>query len=125
METALKPSKSVMWNTYDDAGLAQAKEAGRLGLILFTDDSKSSEYTVNSFENRVLERFFDRATFFKIAYTKDSHEAKLWGVSGGPTLVLFDPAKEPGSKAVLERLTGKRSASQLWFFLGKKLKAQK
>lgn len=102
--------KEIAWAEYDAAALQAA--SGKLVVLAFADDSKDCQSTLKALEDRALVKFHEKIVFLKTAYRKDSEEAKLWGVSAAPAVVLIDPTKEAGSKAVIERLVGKRNWTQ-------------
>jgi len=103
--------KEVSWTPYDDSAIANAN--GRVVLLAFANDSKESESTLKALEDRICVKFHEKVLFLKTEYRKDSDEAKKWGVSAAPAIVLIDPSKESGSKSVIDRQIGKRNAGQL------------
>ena len=115
--------KAITWTPYDEASLAAARESGKLVLLAFASDSKDSEATLKALEDRSIAKSHEKILFLKADYVKDGHAEKLWGVSYAPTILVVDPTKEAGSKAVIDRVTGKKSAASLRGTIEKGLRA--
>lgn len=117
--------KSVAWSDPDDKTFT----SGPRCLLFYTATGKSatsdadSESVMKALEDRSLVKFHARYVFSKVEFSKDSAEARKWGVSGAPTLLIVDPVQDAGPGAVTERLFGKRSTSQLRASLAKGLRA--
>ncbi len=110
LDAALKKysNSEITWNVYEDKALADAKEKNKLVVLLFTDDKKDSQDTAKALEDRVLAKHHEKLVFIKVPYTQGAEDAKKWGVNQAPSILLVDPAKEAGTKSVVDKLGGKQ-----------------
>jgi len=76
-------------------------------LVVGFDDEAGEALKV--LEDRSIVKFHDRCEFVRLPAKKDGEEAKKWGVSTFPALVLCDPSQESPEKSPIERLIGKKS----------------
>jgi len=116
--------RPISWNVYEGKALDSARTAEKLALVAFDDGGKDAQALFKALEDRMLARLQDKFTFIRIPHRKDSDEARTWAVSSAPTLLVVDPAKEAGPKAVLERISGKRTAAQLKAAMQKACRSQ-
>jgi hypothetical protein len=70
-------------------------------LVVAFDDEKSDG--LSALEDRSVVKYHSKCEFVKLTYQKDSDEAKKWGVTQTPAILICDPAEH-----VLERLVGKK-----------------
>lgn len=89
-------------------------------MIAFHDPAKD-EAALKALEDRSVVRLHDSFRFLKAEFRRDSDAAKAWGVSSVPTLLVVDPRKDPGAKAVLETVAGKKTPQQLRAVLQKSI----
>ncbi len=115
------PSKPIQWQAYTGS-LESFKESKKLVILAFTQDNKENEAVLKAIEERWISKVHDKCIFLQAAYEKDSPEVKKWGVNGSATLVLIDPSREEGSKAVMERIQGKTTVVRLKRLIDKSLK---
>ncbi len=106
-------NKEISWSGYDEATVSGARDSKKLIVFLFTDDKKDSEETAKALEDRSIAKHHDKMVFIKVAFNKDSDDCKRWGAVTAPTVMVVDPTKEAGSKAVLGQLTGKQKPQPL------------
>ncbi|MBI2930427.1 MAG: hypothetical protein HYY16_02145 [Planctomycetes bacterium] len=106
-------NKEITWGTLSEEALAEAKDQEKLVVLFWGDDKKESEEAAKMLEDRVVAKYHDKVVFLKAAYVSGSPEAKLWGTNACPMVMLIDPAKEAGGKAVVEKLSGKQKAMAL------------
>src|SRR5262249_4255487 len=117
-------ARPISWNVYEAKALEAARAAEKLALVAFDDGGKEGEGLLKSLEDRMLARLQDRFTFIRVEFRKDSDEARMWAVTSAPTLLVVDPAKEAGSHAVLERISGKKTPVQLKAVIQKACRSQ-
>lgn len=120
MESALKKysDRPIAWEALDAKALDEAKASGKLALVAFYDPARD-EAALKMLEDRTLVRLHDSFRFLRVEFKRDSEAAKAWGVTSSPTLLAVDPRKDPGAKAVLETVTGKKPPLQLRALLQK------
>lgn len=115
--------KQINWLQYTPEDLKAAREDGKkLLVVAFWADLKESNETLKALEDVAVAKLHDKCSFIKIAFKKDSEEAKLWGAAA-PTVLIVDPTKEPGLKAVIEKAAGKRDGPAFRALILKALKA--
>lgn len=117
--------KAIDWNTYDEGSLESAKNDKKLVILFFSDDKKDSEETAKALEDRCVAKYHAKLTFIKIAYARDSDDCKRWGANTCPMVMLVDPNKEAGSKAIVDKLSGKQKATALRGMISKGLEKVK
>lgn len=116
--------KEISWTAYGDDELAAAKQGNKLVVVAFaSDESKDCEATLKALEHRAIAGLHEKITFLKAAFTKDGHAEKLWSVTSAPTILIVDPSKDAGSKAIVERASGKKSPKELKSMIVKGLKS--
>jgi len=115
--------KEITWTAYDESAWGSARECGKLVVLVFASESHDSEATLKALEDRTLAKMHESVLFLRTTFVKDGPVEKSWGVMSAPTILLADPTKEAGSKAVLDRSSGKKSAGSLKSMLSKALKA--
>jgi len=111
--------KPILWN-------AEAPPEGSdkpMIVLLFADDSPGAAAAVASLEDRRVARMHGQCVFVRIAYRKDSPEAKEWNIPRAPTLLLLGSGKEFKPKSVLERSSDRKSPREMKAFLAKGLAA--
>jgi hypothetical protein len=94
------------WATMD---AKQAAPGARPIVLFVVDDRKESQETLKALEERELATLHEKVSFARLAWKKDSEEAKRWGAAQAPTIVVLDPA----DRDVLEKATGKKTAREL------------
>jgi YHS domain-containing protein len=94
------PQPRVALNSID-AALKQGKEDAKPVVILFMDASAKSKTWAENLGDKDLDEAFAKVTYSAVVFDKD--EAKKYGVSSAPGLVIVDPTAE-GTK-VLKTLT--------------------
>ena len=102
---------------------APAVEGARPIVLFLTDERKESLETLKALESAEIAPLHERVVFVKLAWKKDSEEAKKWGAAQAPTVLVLDPAtREP-----LEKVSGKKTARELKALIQKALahKAEK
>jgi hypothetical protein len=117
--------RPISWNLYEAKALESARAAGKLALVAFDDGGKEGEALLKGLEDRMLARLQDRFTFIRVPFRKESDEARLWGVSSAPMLLVIDPAGEAGgAHSVVERISGKKTPAQLKSLIQKVSRSQ-
>ncbi len=116
--------KEISWTAYSDDELAAAKQGNKLVVVAFaSDESKDCEATLKALEHRAIAGLHEKIVFLKAPFTKDGHAEKLWGVTSAPTVLIVDPTKDVGSRAIVDRGSGKKSPKELKSMIAKGLKA--
>ena len=72
----------------------------------------------------MLARQQDKFTFVRVQFRKESDEARIWAVASAPTLLVVNPNKDAGPQAVVERISGRKTAAQLKAVLQKACRSQ-
>jgi hypothetical protein len=126
MDAALQKyaPKPISWNVYESRGLESARSAGKLALLAFDDGGKDGDALLKALEDRMVARQHEGYTFVRVPFKKDSEEARAWAVTSALTLLIVDPAQDPGPKAVMEKSVGKKTPAQLKAFLQKASKVK-
>jgi hypothetical protein len=106
-------NKEISWGTLTESTCADAKDSKKLMVFLFSDDKKDSEETAKALEDRNIAKHHEKLVFVKVAYDKDNDDCKRFGVTSAPTVMIVDPTKELGSKAVMDKLVGKQKPMAL------------
>lgn len=88
-----------------------ASPGGKALLIVGFDDEKGE--SLKGFEDKTLVKYHERFDFVRLTLKKDADAAKKWGVTQGPAVFFCDGTKEAPEKNVLEKLTGKKTATTL------------
>ena len=102
--------KEIAWAAYDaKAGVTASEERKRLVLLGFVDEKKESAEALKALEDRQLVKYHDKFLFIRVAFKKDSEEARKWVVAQAPVLVIVDPAKG----VEVDRLSGRRSVKEI------------
>jgi len=101
--------REISWKAYEAKETVTTEDRKKLVLLGFSDEKKESVESLKALEDRQLAKYQDRFLFMKVAYKKDSEEAKKWGVSQAPTLVIVDPAKGD----VIDRIGPRKTAKDL------------
>ncbi len=116
MEKALQKygPREVAWATLDGK---LPEDEKRPVVMAFVDDKKDSADTLKALEDRTVAKLHGRFLFVRAAFRRDSEEARKWGVSQAPTLVVADPAKGEA----LERASGRKGAREIRALLQKVL----
>ncbi len=123
MDAALKKyaSRPIPYKTYDASTF---KSAGAKPLILvFADEGKDSQTTLTSLEDRMVANLSAKCEFVRFFFKKDSEECKRWNVVSAPTIIILDPSKEEGPKAITERTAGKKTPPEIKNLLLRAVKA--
>ncbi len=102
-------SRSVAWVSSDGSLPAQAGAGGKPVVLAFTDERKDSVDVLKALEDRVVATLHEKLVFVKAAWKKDGEDAKRWGATLAPTFVVVDP----GTREVLERVSGRKSPKDL------------
>lgn len=102
-------SREIEWEEYAPELIEEARQNDNLVVIAFANEKKNSVATLAALENRSLAKFHDRITFLKVDYTKRGVVEKLWKANGAPTVLVVDPRKDLGYKAVISKISGKKS----------------
>ncbi len=103
---------------------APPAESGKPLLVLyFGDESADGLAAVEALEDRRVSGLHEKCVFVRIAYRKDSAEARQWNVQGAPSFLLLDSKREFKPASVVERLWGKKTPREMRSFLGKGLAA--
>ena len=101
--------REIDWQEYSPEKLVEARENESLVVIAFADGKKSSVYNLEALENRSLVKLHDQITFLKVDFVRKGHVETEWKVGSAPTVLVVDPRKDPGYKAVISKLQGKKS----------------
>lgn len=95
------------WATVDFG--KPAPEGAKPVVLFLTDDRKDSQDALKSLESAEMAPLHEKVVFVRHAWKKDSEEAKKYGATQAPTVVVLDPeSREPLDKAV-----GRKSAREL------------
>ena len=94
-----------------------------LTVLLFASDSDETAAMTRAMEDRRVAKLHEKCSFVKIGYRKDSPEVKRWNIVSAPTVLLLDPTKDFGPKAILERSSDRKNPRELKAFLAKGLSA--
>ncbi len=93
------PRKDVSWATGDLASvLAQAREQNRLVALAFMDDKKDSETFAINLTDRWIAKHHEKLVFFRMNLDRNSPEAREYGVTLAPSLLILNPAEEGDAK---------------------------
>lgn len=84
---------------------AESVPAGKAAVYVFADERKDSAELLKALEDRAVSVFHERVVFIKAPLKGD--EAKRWGVTQAPTLVIADKAE------LLEKLSGRKPAKDI------------
>jgi hypothetical protein len=106
-------ARPISWNVYEAQALESARATGKLAALAFDDGGKDAEALLKSLEDRMVARLQDKFTFIRIPFRKDAEDARTWAVASAPTLLIVSPDKDAGPRAVVERVTGRRTVVQL------------
>jgi hypothetical protein len=101
--------REIAWRSYEAKETASVDERKKLVMLGFSDEKKESVETLKTLEDRQLTKYHEKFIFMKAAFKKDSEEAKKWGVSQAPLLVIIDPAKGE----VLDRIGPRKTAKEI------------
>ena len=88
-------------------------------LVVGFDDEAGQGLKV--LEDRWIVKFHDRCEFVRLPARKDGEDAKKWGVTSFPALVLCDPSQESPEKSPIEKLVGKKSTAAVKFAIQRAL----
>lgn len=119
LETLLKAAeqryvaKEIAWAVKVPAAEAERRPS----LLVFADERKDSLETLKALEDRTLVKYQERFTFVKLTGKRDAEEARRWGVTALPSVLILDPAKPE----VMERCSGRRSPKELKALISKAL----
>jgi len=89
----------------------RSEAASKRLLVVGFDDEKGE--ALKALEDRQIVKLHGKCQFVKLAYEKDGAEAKKWGVTQAPTVILCDASKENPEKSPIEKLAGRKSAPAL------------
>jgi hypothetical protein len=101
--------RPVPWVAYEGKLPAGGEEGKRLVLLAFTDEKKESAEALKVLEDRRVVKLHERFHFLRASLRRDPEEAKRWGVTTAPTLLVVDPAKGE----TLERQSGRKDAAEV------------
>jgi len=101
--------RAISWAPYDGKLPASSDEAKRLVVLAFVDNGKESVEALKALEDRRVVKLHERLSFVRARVRLDSEEAKRWGVTQLPTLLLVDPAKGE----TLEKQSGRKDAGEV------------
>ena len=93
------PQPRAALNSISDA-LAAAKEGTKPAMILFMDAGAKSKMWSEMLGDKDLDETFAKVTYAAVLFEKGSDEAKKYGVSTAPVLVLIDPTENKSLKTI-------------------------
>ncbi len=73
-------------------------------VLCFTDSTKASSDALKLLRDRSIAFFHDRFIFVRVAWRKDSEEAKKWAIPQAPAFVVIrSPRAEPLERVVMPK----------------------
>jgi len=93
------PQPRVALNSIGDA-LKAAKEGSKPAMVLFMDAGAKSKMWTESLADKDLDEAFGKVSYAAVLFEKGSDEAKKYGVTSAPVLVLIDPAEGKALKTL-------------------------
>jgi len=94
-EIATKHGRAPQWLAGAEAAVTAAKEGAKPAVLLFADDKPKSQAWQKIFSDPAFGTdLYEKASFAKIEFKKDSEECKKWKVTEGGTLLIVDPSEE-------------------------------
>lgn len=115
----LYKSQPVAWSTGTSTETVEtAAKENKLVTLVFADEKENSAKTLQALEDRAVAKFHSKILFVRVDCSKESEEAKRWGVTQVPALVAINPAKGNA----LEKLVGKKNFRDVRSFFAKNLK---
>ena len=101
--------REIDWQDYSPEDLEAARQDEKLVVIAFSDGKKSSADNMAAMENRSLAKLHDQIIFLKVDFTRKGRVETEWRVGSAPTVLVIDPRKDPGYRAVISKIQGKKS----------------
>jgi hypothetical protein len=97
-EISTKNTRAPQWLAGMDAGLSAAKSGSKPAVLFFCDDKPKSKMFLNLFSDPTFGAdMYEKASFSKVEFKKDSDECKKWKVTEAPTILIVDPSAEEGT----------------------------
>jgi hypothetical protein len=94
-EIAKKHGRAPAWLEGAEAALGAARDGAKPAVLLFVDEKPKSQVFERMFSDPSFGvDLYEKAAFAKVAFKKDSDDAKRWKVSEAGTLVIVDAAGE-------------------------------
>lgn len=89
-----KYSRAPQWAAAADAAVTAAKDGSKPAVLVFLDDKPKSAAFLKLFSDPAMADLYDKASFGKIEFKKDSEECKKWKVTEAPVCLIVDPADD-------------------------------
>jgi hypothetical protein len=97
-DIAAKNTRAPQWLAGVEAAISAAKSGPKPAVLFFFDDKPKSKSMLNLFSDPAFGTdLYEKATFSKVEFKKDSDECKKYKVTEGGTILIVDPSAEEGS----------------------------
>lgn len=97
-EIVAKNTRAPQWLAGSEAAISAAKAGPKPAVLFFLDDKPKSKLLQNLFSDPAFGTdLYEKASYSKIEFKKDSDECKKWKVTEAPTILIVDPSAEEGS----------------------------
>ncbi len=94
-EIATKHGRAPRWLAGAEAAVTAAKEGPKPAVLLFADDKPKSQAWQRVFSDPAFGTdLYEKASFAKVEFRKDSEECKKWKVTAAGTVLIVDPSAE-------------------------------
>lgn len=94
-EIATKYGRAPQWLAGAEPAVTAAKEGSKPAVLLFADDKPKSQAWERVFSDPAFGTdLYEKASFSKVEFKKDSDECKKWKVTEAGTLLIIDPTEE-------------------------------
>lgn len=97
---------------YDQA-LDRAKAESKPLALFFFDAKQASVDYAKALDDKSLEELFEKIVFVKVEVKKDSAEAKRYGVTAPPVIVVANPTSEKPESNPIRKVYGKKAAKDI------------
>ena len=96
-EIASKNTRAPKWLAGVEAGVTAARSGPKPAVLFFVDDKPKSKLMEMFFSDATFGAdLYEKASFSKVDYKKDSDECKKWKVTEAGSIVIADPSAEEG-----------------------------
>jgi len=112
-EIASKHSRAPQWIAGADAAVTVAKDGSKPGVLVFVDDKPKSQLFLKIFSDPAMAALYEKASFGKVEFKKDSEECRKWKVTEAPVCLIVDPADESKPLKTWKSGTAKALAKEI------------
>lgn len=97
-EITAKNTRAPQWLMGADPAIAAAKDGAKPVVLFFFDEKPKSKSMLNLFSDLAFGNdLYEKATFSKVEFKKDSEECKKWKVTEAGTILIVNPSVEEGT----------------------------